>query len=344
MTRTRAEILEQPEVLARVIDRNWDDVRRFAAMIRDRSIHHVLIAARGTSDHAAIYAKYLLGANNGMPVTLATPSLYTFYQTPPRLHDTLVIGISQSGASTDIVEVVQNAQAQGCLTLAITNNEASPLAESAQLVLPCLAGEEKGVAATKTYTSQLVIIAMLSVALNEQIGNFSELQKLPAAVSEALETEELVAKSVERYRYAHDAVVLSRGLTYGTASEIALKVKELAYVLTQSYSTADFMHGPLASVYEEMPVLAVVPSGVLHDNILESLEKVRERGAELVIISDSPEALAMGRVSFQTPNVPEWLSPITTVIPGQWFAHHLALTKGYDPDRPRAIRKVMVTL
>lgn len=343
MTQTRKEIMEQPDVLARVIERNAGVAEDCAAAIRDGGIRHVLIAARGTSDHAAIYAKYLLGSANGLPVALAAPSLYTFYDSPPRLSDTLVIGISQSGASTDIVEVLRNARAQGALTMAITNTEGSPLAQQADLVLPCLAGEEKAVAATKTYTAELACIALLSAALAGDGQRLAELRQIPDAVARALELEEDVLRAVDRYRYMDACVVLSRGLNYATANEIALKTKELAYVLAQPYSTADFMHGPLASVHEGFPVMGIVVSGALYANLMESLRTVRERQAELLIISDEDEAVALGRTGFRVPRVPEWLSPIVTIIPGQWFAMHLALTKGNDPDRPRALSKVTLT-
>jgi glutamine---fructose-6-phosphate transaminase (isomerizing) len=344
VTQTRKEILEQPEVLTRVIDRNWPVAQKLAEAIRKAGIEYAVIAARGTSDNAAIYAKYLMAMTNGIPVALASPSLYTHYGRPPRLQHSLTIGISQSGASTDIVQMVETARSQGALTLAITNDEDSALANAADMMMPCLAGPELAVAATKTYTAELACIALLSVALGNDTAKLAELKRVPGAVAEALRLEQTVKQAAERYCYMTSCVMLSRGLNYSTANEIALKTKELAYVLTQAYSTADFMHGPLASIGPRLPVFSVVATGALHDNLLESLATVKERGGEMIVVSDSDAALAMARTGFRIPSMPEWLSPMVAVIPGQWFAHYLALSRDYDPDHPRALHKVTLTL
>ncbi len=344
MTQTRQEILEQSAVLARVITENRDLAVRCAEAIREADIRCCLIAARGTSDNAATYAKYLLGAQNRLLVGLAAPTLYTFYQSPPRLRNALVIGVSQSGASTDIVSVLKDARDQGALTVGITNTEDSPLARVSDFVLPCLAGEEKAVAATKTYTSELACIALLSAALAEDSQRLDELKLLPGAVEQAMALEAEAESLAQRYSYAASALVLSRGYNLATAFEIALKMKELTYAQIQAYSTADFMHGPLASVSEGFPVIAVATSGALYENLMESLGQVKERGADLLVISDREEARALGRFSLAVPSVPEWISPIVNIIPGQWLAHSLALSKGFDPDRPRALRKITLTV
>jgi len=343
VTQTRKEILEQPSVITRVIERNWPTAQRLAEAIRQSSIEYGVVAARGTSDNAAYYCKYLLAMANGIPVALASPSLYTHYNRPPNLAHSLTIGISQSGASTDIVRTVETARSQGALTLAITNDEDSPLANTAEMVMPLLAGPELAVAATKTYTAELACIALLSVALSGDESRLAELRQVPAAVSEALATEAIVRQAAERYSYMDYCVMLSRGLNYSTALEIALKTKELAYVQTQAYSTADFMHGPLASIVSRLPVFSVIVSGALHDNLLEALRTVKDRGGEMIVVSDSDDALTMARTPFRIPAVPEWLSPMVAVIPGQWFALYLALSRDYDPDHPRALHKVTVT-
>ncbi|NPV08151.1 MAG: SIS domain-containing protein [Anaerolineae bacterium] len=336
--------MQQPEVLRRVVTQNWQRARECAAAIASSGIRFALIAARGTSDHAATYAKYLWGSANRLPVALAAPSLYTFYQSPPRLDGALVVGISQSGASTDIVTVLEDARSQGALTLAVTNDEDSPLARACQFVLPCLAGEEKAVAATKTYTSQLACVALLSTALSGDKARQADIERIPDAVAQALDLEDQVRASAERYRYMESALVLSRGYNLATAAEIALKIKELTYSHVQAYSTADFMHGPLATVDEGFPVIAVASTGALYHNLLSSIKTVKDRQAEVVVISDADEALALGRVALRVPSVPEWLSPIVNIVPGQWLAHHLALTKGFDPDSPRALTKVTLTI
>jgi glutamine---fructose-6-phosphate transaminase (isomerizing) len=342
-TQTRHEIMEQPSVLGRVVDNNWPLAVEYAQAIRDAGVTNVLVAARGTSDHAATYAKYLFGAHNRLIVAQAAPSLYTYYHQSPRLDRTLVIGISQSGVSPDIVEVLADARSQGALTLAVTNSENSPLASTASLVLPCLAGPESAVAATKTYTAELACMAVLSAAMEGAPERRAELETMPGAVSEALMLQPQVSQHAERYRYMESCVVLSRGFNFATAQEIALKAKELAYVHTQAYSAADFMHGPLASLYEGFPLFAIVVSGAVYSTLYDSLKATLERQAELIVLSDMDEALRLSRHGLRIPRVPEWLSPIVAVIPGQWFALDLALTKGYDPDKPRAIHKVTET-
>lgn len=344
MTQTRKEILEQPEVLSRVIGANEEVARKCAASVDWSDVKFVLIAARGTSDHAATYAKYLWGAYNRLPVALAAPALHTMYHTPPNLENALVVGISQSGASTDIVTVVQQAREQGAQTLVLTNCEDSPLAETSQYVLPLLAGDEKAVAATKTYTSQLACVALLSAVLSDDAERLDQLKRIPEAVSQALKLEGQAKAIAERYRYMRSGVVLSRGFNLSTASEIALKIKEMSYSHMQPYSTADFMHGPLASLDEGFPVIAVAPTGVLYQNLIESLATVKERMAELLVISDGDEALSLGRLAVRVPSVPEWLSPIVDIIPGQWLALYLSLARGYQPDTPRALHKVTLTV
>jgi glucosamine--fructose-6-phosphate aminotransferase (isomerizing) len=341
---TSSEIREQPLVLERILRENPAQAKECARQIKDRGVRYVLIAARGTSDHAAVYAKYLLGSKLRLPVALAAPSLYTFYGTPPLTGpDALVVGLSQSGASEDIIAVVRHARSQGALTLAITNEPTSELANAASLVLPCLAGPERGVAATKTYTAELACVALLCASVAQESGLFAELAALPEAMDQALQTEQAAAQVAAQYCRALLAVCLGRGYNLATAYEIALKIKELAYIHAQGYSTADFMHGPLACVEPGLPVIAVAMSGALRDDVAASLSRVGQRGGQLIIISDDEAILQSAHASLPVPKVPEWLSPITAVVPGQWLAVHLALAKGLDPDRPRALTKVTVT-
>ncbi|MBC7293111.1 MAG: SIS domain-containing protein, partial [Thermoleophilia bacterium] len=207
MSRLLQEIMEQPSVLERLLNTEYGVIQEVAAAIRERHVQAVVIAARGTSDNAATYAKYIWGAFNGLPVMLAAPSLYTFYQRPPRLHDTLVVGISQSGMSPDVVAVVENGRAQGMLTLAITNDTQSRLAHAAEYVLSCRAGEERSVAATKSYTAELMVIALLSVALAEDSHRLEEARRVPEAVEKTLALEKAIAQRAERYRFMTSCAV-----------------------------------------------------------------------------------------------------------------------------------------
>jgi len=338
------EIHEQPEVLLRLLDRQTETAARIAAAISARDVRYAVIAARGTSDNAARYAQYLFGALNRLPVALATPSLFSIYRTPPQLRDALILGISQSGQSPDIVAVLEEGQRQGALTLAVTNAPDSPLAGQADYVIPLHAGQERAVAATKTYTAQLTALALLSCALGDDPDRLAALRRAPLAVKRALDREELIARAVERYRYMETCVVLGRGYNYATAFEIALKLKELNHLVAEAYSSADFMHGPIAVVGSGFPALVVAPSGKMFDTMRNFSLELKSRGAELLIISDHQELLAEAVTPLPLPEgMPEWLSPIPAVVLGQLFALHLTLTKGNDPDQPQGLQKVTYT-
>lgn len=338
------EILEQPHLLANLLDNQHAAVMQVAKAIRAYAPKYVFLAARGTSDNAGRYANYLWGAFNQMPLALATPSLFTYYEQPPKLQGALVVGISQSGMSPDIVSVLEEGKKQGCLTLAITNNPNSPLAKAAELVLDIQAGAEKAVAATKTYTTELMLIAMLSAALTENATAWDELKRVPAWASLVLKQDESIQQMSERFRYMKECVVLGRGFNYCSAFEWALKLKELTYVVAEPYSSADFQHGPIAMVEGGFPVMAIAPQGKVFDSMLSMIAKLRnDHAAELVVISNSKQALSLAQSPIQLPDMPEWVSPIVSILPAQLFACSLTQIKGYDPEKPRTIQKVTET-
>jgi glucosamine--fructose-6-phosphate aminotransferase (isomerizing) len=340
------EIFEQPACLERILASRRENVEEIARAIRSRDIRFVYLAARGTSDNACRYANYLWGAFNGFALALATPSLYTYYQQPQRLENALVVGISQSGQSPDIVSVLREGKRQGNLTLAITNAPNSPLAQSADIVLDIEAGSELAVAATKTYTTELMAIAMLSAALESNSARWGELEHVAGWVDEVLKQDLMIQQALQRYRYMEQCVVLGRGFNYATAFEWALKLKELAYVKAEPFSAADFEHGPIAVLTPGFPVMSVMPKGKVFPAMLELQQYLKsDLSAELVIISNSPAALSIAQTSFTIPvDVPEWLSPLVSIVPAQLFSYHLTLAKGHDPERPRTIRKVTETL
>jgi glutamine---fructose-6-phosphate transaminase (isomerizing) len=344
-THVYREIHEQPYVLARLLQEERGTADALAAEIKRRDIQYVVIAARGTSDNAGRYAQYLLGAMNGLYVGLATPSLFTIYNAPPRFGNALVLGISQSGKSPDIVSVLAEARRQGALTAAITNFPESDLGQAADFVIGLHAGEEKAVAATKTYTAELAAIALLSVALSSDVEMARALDLALVHVTQTLDMNSSLDCIAERYRYAQSCVTIGRGYNYCTAFELSLKLKEMTYTVVEPYSSADFLHGPLALIAQGFPVITVAPSGKMLPEMKTFMATAKERGAELIVISDDREALAMGRVSLGLPaGVPEWLSPICAIVPGQLLAMHLAHTRDFDPDRPRALHKVTETL
>jgi glucosamine--fructose-6-phosphate aminotransferase (isomerizing) len=340
-----SEITEQPERIKSLLASQRKTVERIAAEIQKRDIQYVFLAARGTSDNAGRYANYLLGAMNGLPLALATPSLFTYYKQPPKLKNALVVGISQSGQSPDIVSVLEEGKKQNCLTLSITNEPNSPLAHASDFVIDLKAGPEKAVAATKTYTSELMAVAMLSTALSKNKKAWDELSKVSGWMKQTLKQNDFISQAAQRYRYIDQTVVLGRGFNYATAFEWALKMKELTYIIAEPYSSADFAHGPIAMMVSGYPVFAVAPKGEVFDTMLEMLKRLRsDLSAELVVISNDKRALSLAQVPLTIPaDVPEWLSPLVSILPAQLFAYHLTIAKGYNAEQPRSIHKVTET-
>lgn len=340
-----SEILEQPQKLADLLKNQRATVEEVARAVKQHNVNYVMLAARGTSDNAGRYANYLLGSFNQLAVALATPSLFTYYQTPPKFNNALVIGISQSGQSPDIVSVLEEGKKQGCLTLAITNIPGSPITKVADFVLDINAGPELATAATKTYSAELMVLAMLSAALSEDENRWQELEHVAGWVAEGIKLDASLAQAAQRYRYMNHCVVLGRGFNYSTAFEWALKMKELTYVEAEPYSSADFLHGPIAMVQMGFPVMAVAPSGKVFDSMLETLQQLKnDLSAELVVISNEEKALSLAQVAIRIPaEVPEWLTPLVSIIPAQLFAYHLTQVKGNDTEAPRVIHKVTET-
>ncbi|MGE5620623.1 MAG: SIS domain-containing protein [Sphingomonadaceae bacterium] len=338
------EIAAQPEVLRRLFQSERESVEEIAAWIREFDPCFAFVVARGSSDNAALYGKYLFGAVNRLPVALAAPSLFTLFHTPPDLSRALVIAISQSGQSPDLLEVAQNARAQGAVAVAVTNDPASPLAGMCQWVIPVHAGEERSVAATKSYTAQLMALAMLSASLAQRPDLMEDLKRLPEQVKLALQSEAEARAAAELIGAANRCVVIGRGFDLATAQEIALKLKELAAVAAEAYSAADFMHGPLAMVEPGFPALMVAPGGVTFEEMSGLARRLSELGVEVAAISDRRELLDSVAVPIPLRgSVKEWLHPFVTVVPGQLLALHLTLAKGLDPDRPRRLSKVTRT-
>ena len=341
----RDEILEQPQALARLLDAAPRAYAGLTAALRQRRPRFAVIAARGTSDNAALYAQYLFAVRNALPVALAAPSTITLYGARPDMRDALVIGISQSGRSPDIVAVLEEARRQGALTVTLVNAAESPLAEVADEVIDLAAGPERATAATKSYTAELLAVALVSTALDTgSAEETADLARLPDLAAAALATEDAARAISAGHAPRTHGVVLGRGYAYATAREWSLKLQELAQLLVQPYSTADFEHGPLALAEPGFAVLAVAPSGVALEGQLEVLARLRhEFGARLLVISDADAALALDEGLPLPTNVPRWLSPVVEIIPGQLYAYHLTVARGLDPDRPRTIAKVTET-
>ncbi len=344
MTKMLAEIGEQPDWVERAIGLEHAKAAALAAEVRERGIRFVVIAARGTSDNAATYAKYMLEIVAGMPTALAAPSVFTLYDAKLDLSHTLVIGISQSGQGTDVVQYLSSARAAGALTACVTNSNDSAITHVSDHVLLCHAGDEKAVAATKTYTTALAVVALLAAALADRRDILDALNKTPDQMRRVLELAPMIERSVERYRYIQECAVLARGVNQATALETALKMTETCYVVAKPYSGADFLHGPIAMVEPGFPCLLYAPDGKAYASQLELALKVRDRGGEIIVIAHGQEALDLGRTRIPVPDaIDELLSPLVYILPGQMFACYLSMTRGEDPDSPRGLTKVTLT-
>jgi glucosamine--fructose-6-phosphate aminotransferase (isomerizing) len=339
------EIREQPAAAQRLLDAAPLTYATLTAALRARRPRFCVIAARGSSDHAALYAQYLFGIRNRLPVALATPSAITLYGARPDMRDALVIGVSQSGRSPDIVAVIDEARRQGAPTIAITNDPASPLGRAAGDAIYIEAGPELATAATKTYTTELLAVALLSMALDGATAQEdAALARIPAWMDTALAVEPEAMAVAAGHADRTMCVVLGRGYCYATAREWALKLQEMALLLAVPYSTADFEHGPVALAENDFAVLAVAPSGPPLEAQVELLRRLRtEHGARVLVISDSDAARQIDQGLSMPPGVPGWLSPLVDIIPGQLYAYHLTRSRGFDPDRPRIISKVTET-
>jgi glucosamine--fructose-6-phosphate aminotransferase (isomerizing) len=346
MSKMLDEIREQPSVLDRTLRGGLKAAAKLARAVAVRRPKLILLAARGTSDNAAQFGRYLLEITTGIPVSLAAPSILTLYGAEVQLKDALVVAISQSGESTDTNLVLEGARAQGALTVGITNEASSALAGLAEHVFLVRAGRERSVAATKTYTGQLLLIYLLAHALGARI-RLDDLRRLPKWVESTLGLESEITARAERYRFMDHAVVVGRGLNYANAFEFALKMMETCYVVAERFSSADFLHGPIAMVERSFPVFLFTPPGVTWPGMRDMLERLAALKAESLVITDAGHAKTVGAGS-RAVVIPirskELYTPIPYIIPAQIFAAALASWKGIDPDRPRTLTKVTRTL
>lgn len=350
MSYMRDEMGEQPDVVRRTAQEERPSLARVAEAIKRHNPSLILIAARGTSDNAATYAKYLWGLYTGLPVALAAPALTTLYEAPLSLRHAVVVGISQSGESTDIVEVVRAARTVGALTVAVTSNAESTLANVAAELAFCPSGPERSVAATKTYTAQLAVLGHLAASYSGDQELLAALERVPDAMQRVLKAEPELTALAQRYATLQSCAVVARGLNYCTALETALKLKETCYVLADPYSAADLRHGPIAIVEPGFPALLFAAPGRAYASMHELSETLRAKGAETLVFSSEREALdaATAPITLPPPVAPglagEAVSPLIYAVAGQLFAHALCLAKGRDPDRPRGLQKVTLTL
>jgi glucosamine--fructose-6-phosphate aminotransferase (isomerizing) len=341
-----AEIDEQPEMLRRLWKEQAVEIGRIGAELARRAPRSVLFAARGTSDHAALYAKYLVEVHLALPSGLISPSTSTIYGARPDLRGVVHIAVSQSGGSPDLVDSLVAARSCGATTVAVTNNVASELARAAEFVIDVRAGVERAVAATKSYTAELLALYLLLGPQRSDPVARADADRLADAAHATLRGAQGAAAVAGRYRFANRLVTTARGYSYATAREAALKLMETSYLGAQAFSGADLLHGPLAMIDQDTPVIAVATPGRGGAAMEPVLTSLRERHADLVLVGD-PEHLPAGRhdtvLPVRTDGVREELHPVLEILPLQQLALRLALERGVNPDAPRGLRKVTET-
>lgn len=336
------EIAEQPVVLERTIESEYSKAVRIGDFLRQKELDLIVLVARGSSDNAALFGRYLLEVTTGIPVSLAAPAVFTLYGAKLRLKRALVIGVSQSGEGEDINYVLERAKESGAFTIGVTNEADSTMARIVDESLFIQAGRERSVAATKTYTGQMLLFYILASVIGDQRVEF---RRIPELASRSVESGAEVRTFAERYSFMEHCVVVGRGYNYGNAYELALKLMETCYVVAERFSSADFFHGPLAIVERRFPVILFAPAGVTGTSSIDLLDRLRELHADSFAITNDPKVAELSSRSLMLPeDIDEILSPIPFVIPAQLFAAHLSEIKGIDPDAPRSLSKVTKTL
>jgi glucosamine--fructose-6-phosphate aminotransferase (isomerizing) len=338
------EIAAQPQALARTIAEERGKISRLGKLLRDRDIDLIVLVARGSSDNAALFGRYLLEITTGIPVSLSAPSVHTLYQSKLKLQRALVVGVSQSGEGEDINLVLENARKCGAYTVGITNEPTSSMASLVEEILVMRGGREQSVAATKTFTGQMMLFYMLAAELADESRKLNY-EAIPDFAARALEQQPAMLELVQRYVFMENCVVVGRGLAYANAYELALKLMETCYVVAERFSSADFLHGPLAMVERHFPVILFAPPGVMLAGVKDLIRRLQELHADTLAITSDLEAASLCRRAVIMPReIDEFLAPIPYIIPGQLFAALLAEAKGLDPDAPRSLSKVTRTL
>src|SRR5678816_2229675 len=339
-----AEIAEQPAALERTIAEERAKIAKLGTVLKSRDIDLIVLVARGSSDNAALFGRYLLEITTGIPVSLSAPSVHTIYGAKLNLKHALVIGVSQSGEGEDINQVLENARAGGAFTVGITNEPSSSMVNFVDETLLMHGGRERSVAATKTFTGQMMLFYMLAAKLAEGTPSWSY-ESIPDLAARALEQQMAILELVQRYVFMENCVVVGRGLAYANAYELALKLMETCYVVAERFSSADFLHGPLAMVERHFPVILFAPPGVMLTGVKSLIERLRELHADTLAITSDTHAARMCTRSILMPReIDEFLAPIPYIVPGQLFAALLAEAKGLNPDSPRSLSKVTRTL
>src|SRR2546430_9118551 len=338
------EIAEQPAALEKTIAEERTKIERLGRSLKEREIDLIVLVARGSSDNAALFGRYLLEITTGIPVSLSAPSVHTLYGAKLKPEHALVIGVSQSGEGEDINQVLENARAGGAYTVGITNEPASAMVSLVDETLLMHGGRERSVAATKTFTGQMMLFYMLAAELADRDVGF-QYDLIPEFAALALEQTPAIVELVQRYVFMENCVVVGRGLAYANAYELALKLMETCYVVAERFSSADFLHGPVAMIERHFPVILFAPPSVMLEGTKDLIRRLQELRADTLAITGDIDTAAMCSRSIIMPReIDEFLAPIPYIIPAQLFPALLAEAKGLDPDAPRALSKVTRTL
>ncbi|MDR1092789.1 MAG: SIS domain-containing protein [Clostridiales bacterium] len=335
------EIREQPEALRNAARANAGALKKLAAAIGEFEPAGVYLAARGTSDHAGVYFKYLAETVWGLPVAFAAPSVVSLYGGRLDLSGHLVIAVSQSGKAADALEVIRRGKEDGALTVSVTNDEGSPLAKEADHHLFCAAGEEKSVAATKTFTTEALLLALLAAAVTGGKTLDGELAAAPGLAAAALNLEPEIEKAALRFIDDRDCYVLGRGMAYGAVLEASLKLQETSYLRAKSYASSDFQHGPFAVMDKGTKAVLLAPADESLPGSLEMLAKLTAVGADVTVITDAPEITGGNVLRVALSGRYTFLFAAAPVL--QLLACTLSCAKGIGPDAPRGLNKVTIT-
>ncbi len=338
-----SEIQEQPKLLENLLHQNSFMISEIIGRLREKEIVNIQIVARGTSHHVAIFGKYLGEYYLGIPVNLMASSIINLYRRPINLANSLTIGISQSGAAPDVIGVIAEAKSQGGLTLAITNEEGSPLSQETDYSLYCQAGKEKSVPATKTFTTSMMLLATLIGEWSSSHSLMETQKSVPPIMAEVISREDEIERYIREMKEAEEILVLGRGFNYPSALETALKIKETCQIHANGYSTADFLHGPIAKVKEGMPIIIYAFQGPLLKGISKTITQLREMGADIILVTDE-ESLIGDKTFYTAKRLREEVTPFISGVFGQLFSYYFSKAKGYNPDNPPYLNKVTRTV
>lgn len=338
------EIYEQPAVMKRCFESNVEIIRLIAKNIKERNINNIIFVARGSSDNAATFGRYVIEILSGIPVGLAAPSVASLYKRDLQLEKTCVIGVSQSGQSEDICSFLDMAKRNRAMTIAITNNPSSKLSLIAEYKLNMNVGVEEAIAATKSFTAEIVLLELFAAFLAEDDKLVFELSNIENIIEDALSKEGLIKENIERFRYMNECFILGRGVSFPIALEFALKIQETSYVRAKGFSTSDFRHGPLAMIDKNIPVFIVAPVDETIEDNIEIAERLIREGIDIITFSDSDELnkKACKYIEIRK-DLNKFLKPLFAVPLVQLFSYYLCVLKGNDPDKPRHLSKVTIT-